>query len=267
MAEERSRQSFEQRVDESHRSGANEHEVRIRPAYYAARPGFLRDWWTLLHPPYTAWILSYVVIGASLAPHVELSRLLYCVLAFFLAVGLSAHALDELHGRPLRTQIPAPVLVTVAVLGVLGALCLGIVGIRQVGWLLAPFMCVGPLILVIYNLELFGGALHNDVTFAFAWGSFPMLTAYIGETGHLALAPAIAAASAFALSFAQRGLSTPARLIRRRSTEVVGSLRFVDGRTVELDQHALLEPLERALRATSWATVLLAASIAVARLT
>src|SRR5580704_15111424 len=76
-----------------------------RPAFYAARPGGWRDWWTLLHPPYTAWHLSYVVIGACLAPHVSLSILFGTLLAFFFAVGLAAHALDELHGRPLGTTI------------------------------------------------------------------------------------------------------------------------------------------------------------------
>ena len=47
-----------------------------RPAFYAARRGGLGQWWTLLHPPYTAWHLSYVVIGASLAPRVDTGRLL-----------------------------------------------------------------------------------------------------------------------------------------------------------------------------------------------
>ena len=80
-------------------------------AFYAARPGGWRDWWNLLHAPYTAWHLSYVVIGAALAPHVDVSRLVATLLAFFLAVGIAAHALDELRGRPLRTRIPGPVLV------------------------------------------------------------------------------------------------------------------------------------------------------------
>lgn len=257
-ADERTAGSSDDRVDHQ--------EQPIRPAYYAARSGTWRDWWTLLHPPYTAWFLSYVVIGASLAPRVELSRLLYCLLAFFLAVGLSAHALDELHGRPLRTQIPSVVLVAVASLGVLGALVLGIVGIHQVGWLLLPFMCVGPLVLVAYNLELFGGVLHNDVTFALAWGAFPLLTAYIGETGHLALAPVIGAIGAAALSFAQRSLSTSARFIRRHVTDVDGVLTLSDGEKMKLDKQVLLAPLERTLRSTSWAIILTAAAIAIARL-
>ncbi len=238
----------------------------LRPAYYAARTGPWRDWWTLLHPPYTAWFLSYVVIGASLAPRVELSRLCYGVVAFFLAVGLGAHCLDELHGRPLHTRIPSVTLVTVAAIGTAGALALGVVGVREIGWALLPFMFLGPLILVVYNLELFGGVFHNDVTFAIAWGAFPLLTAYVGETGRLATAPVIAAIGAAALSFAQRALSTPARFVRRRVAHVEGVLVLDDASRVDLDARMLLAPLERALKATSVAIVLLAAAFAVSRL-
>ncbi len=38
-----------------------------RPAFYALTPGGWRDYWSLLHPPYTLWHLSYVAIGAALA--------------------------------------------------------------------------------------------------------------------------------------------------------------------------------------------------------
>jgi hypothetical protein len=238
-----------------------------RPAYYAARPGGWRDWWTLLHPPYTAWHLSYVVIGAALAPRVQTSRLIASVLAFFLAVGLAAHALDELRGRPLRTRIPAPALVAVVVVGLAGALALGVAGVFRVGWTLIPFMVVGPVLVIAYNAELYDGAMHTDFGFAAAWGAFPVLTGYVAQAGSLAVAPVLAAAGAFALSSAQRGLSTPARNIRRRAVRVEGSMTFGDGRIVPITADGLLRPLELALRASSWAIVLLAAAMAVARLT
>jgi hypothetical protein len=237
-----------------------------RPAYYAARPGAWRDWWTLLHPPYTAWHLAYVVIGASLAPEVNVTRLLGTLLAFFLAVGLAAHALDELNGRPLRTGIASGALVTVTVFGITGAVALGIVGAVQVGWVLIPFLIAGPLLVIAYNLELFGGRLHTDLVFAAAWGSFPLLTAYVAQTGSLAVAPVVGAAGAFALSLAQRELSTPARLLRRRVEAAQGQLTLGGGETLPIDRQRLLAPLEGALRAMSWAVVLLAASFAVARL-
>jgi hypothetical protein len=237
-----------------------------RPAYYAAGPGRWRDWWTLLHPPYTAWHLSYVVIGAALAPRVLASNLIATVLGFFLAVGLAAHALDELRGRPLRTSIPSAVLIAVVVAGLLGALALGAFGVIRVGWALTPFLVAGPVLVIVYNAELFGGLMHTDFGFAIAWGAFPVLTAYVAQTGTLALAPVMAASGAFALSVAQRRLSTPARNIRRRAQRVEGSITFGDGRIEPVTAEALLQPLERALRATSWAIILLAAALAVARL-
>jgi hypothetical protein len=236
------------------------------PAYYAARPGGWRDWWTLLHPPYTAWHLSYVVIGAALAPRVQASRLIATVLAFFLAVGLAAHALDELRGRPLRTRIPSPVLVGVAVAGLAGALALGVAGVSRVGWTLIPFIVAGPILVVGYNAELFGGGMHTDFGFAAAWGAFPVLTGYVAQAATLAIAPVLAAAGAFALSAAQRRLSTPARSIRRRAVRVEGSITFADGRRAPITAETLIRPLELALRATSWAIILLAAAMAVARL-
>ena len=240
--------------------------IERRPAFYAAGSGGWRDWWTLLHPPYTAWHLAYVVIGASLAPRVELSRLLATLLAFFFAVGLAAHALDELHGRPLGTRIPTPVLVAVTVAGLVGAVILGVIGLSRVGWPLIPFMVLGPVLVVAYNWELFGGLFHSDLGFAAAWGAFPVLVGYVAQTGRLALAPVIAAAAAFALSAAQRRLSTPARTIRRRADRVEGQITLDNGDVVPLDVRTLLAPLETALHAMSWSIVLLAAALAIARL-
>ncbi len=238
-----------------------------RPAFYAARPGGWRDWWTLLHPPYTAWHLSYVVIGACLAPQVSLSRLVGTLLAFLCAVGFAAHALDELHGRPLGTRIPSPVLVAVTAVGLAGAVVFGIVGLSRVGWVLVPFIVLGPLLVLAYNLELFGGLVHTDLGFALAWGSFPVLVAYVAQAGRLAVAPLFAAAGACTLSLAQRRLSTPARFIRRQVTEVEGRASMLDGGAVPIDQQTLLGPLEAALRATAWAVALIAAGLAIARLT
>jgi len=241
-------------------------EPQARPAYYAAGPGPLRDWWTLLHPPFTAWHLSYVVLGAMLAPHVRLDRLVAALIAFFLAVGLAAHALDELHGRPLRTAIPRSALIVVTAGGLAGAVALGAIGISRVGWGLLPFMIVGPMLVIGYNAELFGGLIHTDLGFAAAWGAFPALTGYVAETGRLAVAPIVAAGAAMALSAGQRHLSTPARMLRRRTSTVTGSITLNSGEVTSLDATRLLEPLERALRSLSWGVVLLAVALATARL-
>jgi hypothetical protein len=238
-----------------------------RPAFYAAARGGWRDWWTLLHPPYTAWHLAYVVIGASLAPRVNVTRLVATVLGFFLAVGIAAHAIDERQGRPLRTVISDAALVAATAVGLAGAVALGVAGVIQVGPGLVPFIVVGPLLVVAYNAELFGGVVHTDAGFALAWGAFPVLTAYVAQTDRIALAPVLAAFGALGLSWAQRALSTPARLLRRSARRVEGVLETTDGTTRPLDAKDLLAPLERALQAMSWGVVTLATALAVARLT
>ena len=236
------------------------------PAFYASRRGVLGDWWTVLHPPYTLWHLSYVVIGATLAPHTDVVRLVASLLAFFAAVGIAAHTLDELHGHPLATDISDRVLVIASVAGLAVAIGIGVLGVARVGPILWPFIIVGPVLVAGYNLELFGGRLHSDIGFALAWGAFPLLTAYATQAGDLGVAAVIAAVGATALSYAQRRLSTPARLLRRQVAAVDGSLVLRDGSRRPLDAATLLLPLERSLRALAIGVCGLAAGLAVARL-
>jgi len=236
-----------------------------RPAFYAggAGTGGVRDWVTLLHPPYTAWHLSYVAIGAALAPHFAAWRLGGTLVAFFLAVGVAAHALDELAGRPLQTGIPAAGLVIAAVVGVTVPVVAGLLygGIR-----LLPFVVVGALLVLTYNLELGGGITHNAVGFALGWGAFPVLTGYYAQGFRLGAAAVIAAAAAFFLSLGQRALSLPARTLRRRTQSVHGRIVYRDGAQAEVDRNLLLRPLESALRAVAWGLVTLAAAMVASRL-
>jgi hypothetical protein len=236
-----------------------------RPAFYAPRPGGWRDWWTILHPPYTAWHLSYVVIGACLAPRVDGGRLVATLIAFFFAVGIAAHALDELHGRPLRTAIPDRLLIGLGASGTAIACALGFVGVAKVGPGLFVFIAIGPLLLVGYNLELFGGVLHTDLGFAVAWGAFPVLVGYFVQAERLDVTAALGAVAAVGLSLAQRALSTPARTLRRRSDRVDGTITMHDETVLPLDTPTLLGPLERALAALSWAMVALALALVAAR--
>jgi len=238
----------------------------LAPAYYAARTtGWRRDVWALLHPPYTAWHLSYVLIGASLAPTVSIVRLVATLLAFFLAVGVSAHALDELRGRPLQTNIPAAVLWIAACVGLLGAVGLGIAGIFVVGPWLVLFIALGIFFVFAYNLELLRGRVHGDFWFALSWGAFPVLTAYFAQTGRISVAAIVVAAAGYALSFAQRMLSTPARTLRRKSRSVSGEVILSDGSPVPLDRPTLLRPLERALSSLSWGVVALSLGLVASR--
>ena len=245
--------------------GAASAPAAPRPAWYAASPGKWRDWLTILHPPYTAWHLSYVLIGAAMAPRFHVERLVATLLAFGLAVGIGAHGLDELRGRPLNTSISSGVLAAVSGASIAGAVVIGALGIAQVGWGLAIFIAVGIVLVVAYNMELWHGRLHNDVTFALAWGSFPLLTAYYAQASTLRPAAVAGAAFAYALSRAQRVLSTDARDIRRRVVSLDGEQVYLDGSRRPLTRQSLLRPLERGLVSLSWATCLLGIGLVLAR--
>jgi hypothetical protein len=223
-------------------------EPADRPAFYALSPGGWRDYWSLLHPPYTAWHLSYVVIGACVAPVLDVGWLVETLLAFFLAMGLAAHALDELNGRPLRTRIPDGVLWAIAIVGLAGAIGLGIHGTIVISPWLWAFIGVGGFLVVAYNLELFGGAFHSDVWFALGWGAFPALTAYFAQTGTIRVEAVLVAAGCAAISAAQRVLSTPVRRLRRTVASVSGELVTTEGAHEPLDASSLRSAPEGALR-------------------
>jgi hypothetical protein len=237
-----------------------------RPAFYALPRGGWRDYVTLLHPPYTLWHLSYVVIGACTVAAVNFGYLAWSLLAFFAAVGLAAHALDELNGRPLRTTIPSPVLVGIAVMGLAGAIVIGIWGVVLVSPWLLLFIVVGAFIALAYNLEWFGGMFHSDLWFAIGWGAFPALTAAFAQTGDTTWAALFAAAACAMLSTAQRILSTPVRRLRRNAVSIEGRAAYDDGTQERLDNAWLRKTPERALRALSIAVPLLAASMVAAAL-
>jgi hypothetical protein len=237
-----------------------------RPAFYALSSGGLRDYWTLLHPPYTAWHLSYVAIGASVASTFDGGRLGATVLAFFLGVGITAHALDELQGRPLRTRIPAGVLRAIAALALIGAVAIGIVGAVEVSWWLLAFVVFGAFIVVAYNSELLGGRFHSDAWFAIAWGAFPALTASFAQAEEIRVPAVLVAAACGLMSAAQRILSTPVRSLRRTAASVTGEIRYEDGTATPVDERTLREPPERALRTLSLALPVLALGLVLFRL-
>ena len=237
-----------------------------RPAFYALAPGGWRDYVTLLHPPYTAWHLSYIAIGACLAPTLYEGRLAAAAAAFFLAMGVSAHALDELNGRPLQTRIPRNVLIVLSVVPLAGAVAIGIAGAFAFnGWLLV-FVAVGAALVPVYNLELAGGVIHNGWGFALAWGAFPLLTGYFACAGTITWVALLAGAYATLMSYVQRILSTPVRNLRRRVARVEGTIELRDGGRERVTPETLKAAPERALQTLAAANVALAAALLVSRL-
>ena len=221
----------------------------LKPAYYALRAGGWRDYVSVLHLPYTLWNLSYVALGAAIAPHFHTGRMLWTMAAFALALGVAAHMLDELNGRPLKTRIGSRTLVAVSTGSLLGACAIGVWAAFSWGFGLLAFVAVGAFLVPAYNLEWFGGRLHNAWGLALSWAAFPVLTAYFAQAQTIRPEAVLAAAYATAMIHVQRTLSTPVRRARRELGTVEG-----------------VEPMERALLILPWASILLAAALVTWRL-
>ena len=239
----------------------------MRPAFYALTSGGWRDYFTLLHAPYTLWHLSYVVLGAALASELRLDRLAGTLVAFFFALGIGAHALDELNGHPLRTRISDPLLRVLAVGGLGIAIALGVAAaMTTVGPGLYAFIAAGIALAFFYPLELAGGRLHSDLWFAVAWGAFPVLTACYASGGSLTPAALVGAVYAIALSYAQRVLSTWVRMLRRRTEGVTGEIALTSGERLPLDRARLIAAPEAGLKWLTAVAVLAALAALAVRL-
>lgn len=241
-----------------------------RPAFYALRPGGWRDLVTVLHPPYTAWNLANVCFGAAAAAQIHTDRFVATLAAFFLAVGVSAHTLDELNGRPLKTELSDLTLKALAAGSLAVAMGIGVAGCIIVSPTLIPFVLAGGFFVVAYNLELFGGRFHTAFWLAFAWAAFPALTSWWVNTLSFAslkvdVAGVLVAAGCFGLVSVQRTLSTPVRRLRRKTVSVSGEQRLDDGTVIPLTAAEISGPLDASLRGLSWAVVALAIGMVVIR--
>ena len=238
--------------------------------YDRRRKGWLRDFIVLLHPPYTLWHLSYIPIGAALAPVMNWATLGWTLLAFFLGMGISAHCADELKGRPLRTIIPGWILALLGVLSLGGAAVIGLtVGLEETLWIF-PCVIFGVFIVFAYNLELFGGFFHTNFWFGFAWGAFPVLTAYGVQTHTVSPAMILVAAACLLYSMTQRVLSLHCRFFRRKVEGLEGRY-YLEGKTTrweygKLTKQMIIEPAEVALKLMMWTVVAAAAGLLLLRL-
>ena len=231
------------------------------PAFYARTGTPLGDLITLLHIPYTIWHLSYVAIGAALAPSVDWLILVGTVAAFAFGLGVGAHALDELHDRPLSTGLSE---LSLRLLG-WGGLAVGgaiaVVAAFAISPVALAWGAAGVALAAAYALE-WPHWVHSTLGFGLAWGAFPVLVGYWGQVGALSPAALTVAAAATVLSMVQRTLSTPARHLRRDPDAASASTG-----ERSWDTSDLLETWERPLQLLVVAHVLLAIGLLARHLT
>ncbi len=225
------------------------------PAFYARTGSTGRDLVALLHIPYTSWHLSYVVIGASLAMTLDWAILGGTVAAFAIGLGVGAHALDEVQGRPLSTGLSDATLWTLGIGAMTVSLGVAVMGAFVVSPWVAVWGVAGVLLAVGYALEW--PVIHTDLGFGVAWGAFPVVVGNWAQTRTVTGSVLIVAAAATLLSLALRALSTPARFVRRRTEEA----RAEFDRDRQWDRAELLASWERPLRLLAWTSVALAVGL------
>jgi hypothetical protein len=221
----------------------------LKPAWYSRNgDNLLSDFVNLLHPPYTLWHLSYVLMGIAISPIINIDRSIAVVFAFFLGLGVGAHALDETMGNPLRTRVPKSMLYAIGFTSLGLAVLIGLYYTLTVSFLILPFVIVESFSAVAYNLEMFKKKFHTDFVFALSWGAIPFLTAYFVNDLSISLVALMMAFGIGLLTYVQRTLSTQARLFRRKITPV-SSLGLENGESVPLTSEELISPLEKSLKA------------------
>jgi len=223
-----------------------------QPAFYALTGSPLGDFITLLHLPYTMWHLSYVAIGAALAQQLDASRLVGTLVAFGLGLEIGAHALDELHDRPLSTHLSPRTLLLLGWGGLAAGATVAIVASFVISPVALVWGAAGVLLAAAYSLEWFSWV-HTTVGYGLAWGAFPVLVGYWAQTESLSVAVGVGAVAASGFARSQRALSTPARDLRRTfntATVQMGELYW--------DESQLLATWERPLQFLALAHVLLA---------
>jgi hypothetical protein len=238
----------------------------VRPSWYSTKSnGFVSDFINLLHPPYTLWHLSYVLIGVAMSPIIYLSRSAAVLAAFFLGLGLGAHALDETMGNPLQTKISKTKLYIIGFVSLSIAILIGLYYVFELSLLIFPFVAIESFFAVAYNLEIFERRFHTDIVFALSWGSIPFLTGYFVNSLALSVSSLVMALGIGLLTYVQRTLSTQARFFRRKM-ERVESINLVNGERVPLSSEEIISPAEKSLKALTIMIFAVSIALILARL-
>ena len=200
-------------------------------------------------------VLSYVLIGAVLAPVIYSDRVGITLLAYFLGLGLSAHALNELHAAHWTGKLGRMELTVVFVLPLVGALALGVYGMLKLfsvsESVFAPvalmiFVIVETFFLFAYNTDAFNGRFHSDLWFAFSWAALPTLISYYVNALTITPEALLVSLAMAATAGIEINLSRWCKDFRRRSS--LTELQFADGTHQSMSTVELVARPEKALK-------------------
>ncbi len=173
----------------------------------------------ILFLPYTGMVVAFAIWG-SLVVDFTWERLIAICLLYFFALGISAHCLDAIGSKTKPWGfLSKKRLWFVSLLSLGGAFVIGLYYAFLDSPLLIPIGIAETFFLLAYNLELFGGKLHNNASFVFSWGILPVLAGTAIQTNSITIETIGMAATAAILSYILIKTSSKYKELKRQSAE------------------------------------------------
>ena len=141
----------------------------------------------MLFLPYTFIVMCFAVWG-SLGGTFVLDRLGAICIIYFLAVGVSAHCLDAVGGKtkPWGT-LPKRKILSIAIVSLGISFTIGLYYAFLDSPILFPIGIAEGFFLFAYNLELFGGRFHNNISTVVSWGILPVFAGSAIQTNSISI--------------------------------------------------------------------------------
>lgn len=207
----------------------------------------------MLFLPYTGMCISFTIIGSMLSESIAWDRVLSIFIIYFLALGVSAHAADNLGSKkvkPWGNFFSIFELRLMVIVGLSVSYILGIYYIITFAPLLLIIAIIEGFFLFAYNFELFNGLFHNNFWFAVSWGGLPLLAGFVIQTNSISVLSLISSIMAFLVAYIEIRLSRKYKELKRKPQDVV---------------NCNAEKLERSLKVISLLTISFAVLLIVCR--
>ena len=175
----------------------------------------------LMFLPYTGMCVSFTILGSMLAPTITWDRVAAVSLIYGLALGISAHAADNLGSKkkPWGMYFNSKGLWMMVALGLIVAYS---IAAYYIIYYVPNLLAVGVLegfFVFAYNLELFRGRLHTDGCFIFSWGILPVFAGYIMQTNTFGPIPLLFSTLTAIISYVHIKISRRYKELRRQTVD------------------------------------------------
>jgi hypothetical protein len=178
----------------------------------------------MLFLPYTGMCISFTIIGSMLSESILWDRVLSIFIIYFLALGVSAHAADNLGSKKIKpwgnffTTLELKLMV---IGGLSVSYTIGIYYVITFAPLLLIIAIIEGFFLFAYNFELFNGFFHNNFWFAVSWGSLPLLAGFVIQTNSISILSLFSSTIAFLVAYSEIIISRKYKELKRRPQDIV----------------------------------------------